>query len=118
MKAMAAKIAAEGESLETSYYLWAQVFQEASDPQIRQNAESHMRLLKAEMDCRALNRLGDEFVNKTGRRATNLMELVREGLLQGVPMDPEGYPYVLDQSGRADVNPRSPIFKERLAQKK
>jgi tetratricopeptide (TPR) repeat protein len=118
MKAMAAKIAAEGESLETSYYLWAQVLQEASDPQIRQNAESHMRLLKAEMDCRELNRLADMFVNQTGRRAGSLQELVQAGLLQGIPMDPEGYPYGLDQGGRAIVNPRSPIYKEKQAQQK
>ena len=39
MKVMAAKIAAEGESPETSYFLWMQVYQTTTDPQVKKNAE-------------------------------------------------------------------------------
>ncbi len=37
MKVMAAKIAADGESLETSYFLWRDIFQTTQDPQIKKN---------------------------------------------------------------------------------
>ena len=46
MKVMAAKIAAEGESPETSYFLWREVYETAKEPQIKKNAEMHLRLVE------------------------------------------------------------------------
>lgn len=50
MKVMAAKISAEGESPETSYFLWLQVYQTTTDPMVKQNAELHLKLMKVELD--------------------------------------------------------------------
>jgi tetratricopeptide (TPR) repeat protein len=117
MKVMAAKIAAEGESLETSYFLWRDVYQTAKEPQIKKNAELHLRLVKVDLDMRQLNRLADEYERRTGRRATKMNELVQAGLLSQLPGDPDGYPYVLGEGGKAELNLNSPMLEEKLMNK-
>jgi tetratricopeptide (TPR) repeat protein len=117
MKVMAAKIAADGESLETSYFLWRDVYQTAREPQIKKNAELHLRLVKVDLDLRELNRLADEYERRTGRRATKMSELVQAGLLSQLPGDPDGYPYVLGQGGKAELNLKSPMLEEKLMNK-
>jgi tetratricopeptide (TPR) repeat protein len=117
MKVMAAKIAADGESLETSYFLWRDVYQTAQEPLIKKNAELHMRLVKVDLDLRELNRLADEYQRRTGRRAAKMSELVQQGLLSQLPADPDGYPYVLGESGKAELNLNSPMLEEKLMNK-
>lgn len=109
MKIMAAKIAAEGESLETSYALWLDIYQSAVDKDIRKNAEEHLRLVKAEMDLRQIDRLADEYEKKTHRRLTGVSDLVDAGLLPGQPRDPAGFPYVLGNAGHAEIHSKSPL---------
>jgi hypothetical protein len=118
MKIMAAKIAAEGESLETSYALWLDIYQTATNKDVRKNAEEHLRLVKMELDLRALNRVADAYEQQTKRRAMRITDLSGAGLLSGQPMDPEGYPYVLGQFGRAEPNPKSPLREDWLRGKK
>jgi hypothetical protein len=118
MKAMAAKIAAEGESLETSYFLWQQIYNTTNDPQLKNNAASHLRLLKVDIDCREINRIADEYEKQTGQRAAKMNELVQAGLLRGIPKDLEGYPYVLDEHGKAELSLDSPLLEEQVQQKR
>jgi hypothetical protein len=118
MKVMAAKIAAEGESPETSYFLWMQVYQTTTDPAVKQNAEIHLKLMQVELDLKEINRLADEFEKQTGRRATRIGELLQAGLLKGIPRDPEGYPYVLGEGGKAELNLDSPMLEQELLDKK
>jgi tetratricopeptide (TPR) repeat protein len=118
MKVMAAKIASEGESPETSYFLWQQVYQSTNDPQVKKNAEEHLRLVKVELDLREISRLADVFEQQTKRRATLMNELIQAGLLKGLPGDPEGYPYVLGDDGKAKLNPNSPLLDKQQAEKK
>jgi len=117
MKVMAAKIAADGESLETSYFLWRDVYQTTKEPQIKKNAELHLRLVKVDLDLRELNRLADEYERRTGRRATKMSELAQAGLLSQWPRDPDGYPYVLGEGGKAELNLNSPMLEEKLMNK-
>lgn len=118
MKIMAAKIAAEGESLETSYALWLNIYQTTTNKDIRKNADDHMRLVKLLMDLRSLDQIGDKYERQTKRRATRIKELADAGLLPEQPVDPEGFPYVLGQGGRAEPNPRSPLRDEWMKEKK
>ena len=117
MKVMAAKISAEGESLETSYFLWRDVYQTAKEPQIKKNAALHLRLVKVDLDLRELNRLADEYERRTGRRATKMSELVQARLLSQMPGDPDGFPYVLGEGGKAELNLKSPMLEEKLMNK-
>lgn len=112
MKIMAAKIAAEGESLETSYALWIEVYRTATSKEILQNAEEHLRLIKAEMDLRELDRLAGEFEQKTRRRAARISDLIDAGFLPGQPQDPDGFPYVIGAGGKAEIHPKSPLHED------
>jgi len=118
MKVMAAKIAAEGESLETSVFLWKQVYDTTTDNMIKDNAASHLKMLTAELECLEIDRLADEFEKQTGRRARRISELVQAGLLKRTPVDPEGYPYVLGEGGKAELNLKSPLLEQQLMNKK
>jgi hypothetical protein len=118
MKSMAAKIAAEGDSLETSYFLWQDVYQTTTDPAIKNNAESHLRSLRVELDLKAINAITDEYERRTRRRPMRMSELVQAGLLKDIPTDLEGFPYVLDEGGKAALDPGSPLAKEKLNDKR
>lgn len=118
MKVMAAKIAGEGESPETSYFLWEQVYNQTKDPKIKQNAADHLVLMKAELDMKEINRLADQYEKQAGHRPTRITDLVQEGLLAGIPRDGDGYAYVLGDDGRAEINPRSPLVEKMKQEKK
>jgi tetratricopeptide (TPR) repeat protein len=118
MKVMAAKIAAEGESLETSYALWLDIYQTTTDKDIRKNAEVHLRLVKAQMDLRNLGLAADEFTKRAGKPARRISDLVQAGLLPGQPLDPAGFPYVIGEDGKAELNPKSPLREDWLKEKK
>jgi hypothetical protein len=114
MKIMAAKIAAEGESLQTSIFLWNEVYQSTKDPQVKENALMHLQLLRAEQDCKQLDALADEFQKRTGRRPARVSELIQAGLLPRVPVDPLGYPYVFGPDGKAVLSLDSPLLEQQL----
>jgi hypothetical protein len=114
MKVMAAKIAAEGESYSTSYFLWRDIYLSSTDPRIKQNAELHLQLLQVKEDCRKIDLLADEYEKRFKRRPERMTELVQAGLLRGVPGDPKGYPYVFDENGKAALNLDSPLLEQQL----
>ena len=118
MKTMAAKIAAEGGSLETSYALWLDVYQTSTNKDMRKNAEDHLRLVQAEMDIREINKTADAYEKGTKHRASRISELVQAGLLSGQPRDPDGFAYVLNDHGVAELNPKSPLREEWLRENK
>jgi tetratricopeptide (TPR) repeat protein len=118
MKIMAARIAAEGESLETSYALWLDIYQTATDRDIRKNADEHLRLVQAEMDIREIDKAADVYEQRTKHRAIRISELAQAGLLTGQPLDPAGFPYILGEQGKAEPNPKSPLREEWLKEKK
>jgi len=119
MKIMAAKIAAEGESLDTSYALWLNIYQTATNREVRKNADDHLQLVKLQMDLRALNQVADAYEQKKKRPAARINDFADAGLLSGqAVVDPTGYPYVLGPSGRAEPNPKSPLREEWMKEKK
>lgn len=114
MKVMAAKIAAEGESLTTSILLWNDVYQTTTDPQLKDNALTHLRLLHVAQDCEQLDELAAEFQKKMGKRPEHMTELLRAGFLQRMPVDPMGFPYVFGPDGKAALNLQSPLVEQQL----
>jgi hypothetical protein len=113
MKILAAKVAEQGESRETSVFLWNELHNSTTDPQIKKNALIHLQLLRSQTDCEHLDAIADEYEKRTGRRPKNLRELIGAGLLPGAPVDPLGHVYVFGADGKAQLNPESPLYKEK-----
>jgi len=114
MKVMAAKIAAEGESFPTSFFLWKDIYDSAADPIVKKNAELHLQLLRVKEDCRQLDLLAKEYEKLNGRKPANMNELVQAGLLRGVPGDPLGFAYVFGEDGKAALGVESPLLEQQL----
>jgi hypothetical protein len=109
MKVLAAKVAEEGRSRGVSMFLWAQIHDSTSDPLIRKNALNHLQTLRAEEDREHLDELVQQFVQRFRRTPQTVQELVSAGLLPGIPVDPQGYPYVLGPDGKSRLHPKSPL---------
>jgi tetratricopeptide (TPR) repeat protein len=112
MRAMAAKVAAEGESFETSMFLWRDVYQTAIDPDTKKGALTHLQLLRARQDCKQLDSLDEAYAKRFGHPPGDLNQLVQSGMLNATPVDPLGFAYLLDAQGKAQLNPRSPLVEK------
>ena len=42
---------------------------------------------------------------------SKIADLVDAGMLRGLPVDPEGFPYVIGTTHHAELNPNSPLLK-------
>ncbi|HEX4380151.1 MAG TPA: hypothetical protein VH022_08970 [Candidatus Acidoferrum sp.] len=113
MKVLAAKVSEQGDNTETSEFLWNEIYTSSTDPQMKENAATHLQLLRSDADCKAIDGLSAEFEKRNSRRAASIQELVSAGLLKGVPADPVGYAYKLDDEGKAQLNPESPLAKKK-----
>jgi hypothetical protein len=113
MKVLAARILEQGETRATSVFLWNEIYQSASDPSIKNNARIHLQLIQAETDSEHLNALAAEYENRTGCHPKNMRDLINAGLLPRAAVDPLGFVYVFDEQGQAQLNPASPLFRER-----
>jgi hypothetical protein len=112
MKVMAARIAAEGESFETSAFLWRDIYQTSTDLEMKKTALAHLQLLSAHEDCRRLDLLNDEYERRFGHRAAKISQLVQSGLLREAPADSQGFAYVIGEDGKAQLNLKSPLFEK------
>ena len=114
MKVMAAKVAAEGESIDTSFFLWKDIYNSTADPSVKKNALLHLQLLKVKEDFKQLNALADEYAKRFGERPARMSELVQAGMLQGIPADPLGFAYVFGEDGKTELNLDSPLLEQQL----
>jgi tetratricopeptide (TPR) repeat protein len=113
MKVLAAKVSEQGDNSETSAFLWNDIYTTTTDPQMKENAATHLQLLKSDEDCKAIDAVSTEFEKKNSRKPYSIQELVSAGMLKGVPADPTGHSYVLDGDGKAQLDPQSPLAKKK-----
>ena len=109
MKVMAAVILQKGGDLQTSRFLWSEVYRSAESPLIRQNALDHLQSLKATDDIEELEKRVSLFRDKTGRSPQSFSELAAQGILKGIPADPLGFPYRIQSDGKVGLDPKSKI---------
>jgi hypothetical protein len=109
LKVTAARIAQLGRSFETSRIIWAEIYESTKDPSIRKKALEQLHGLKALEDESHLDDLAQEFRKKFGRDPASTSEMRAAGLLEGIPADPAGYPYVFGPDGKARLHPESPV---------
>jgi len=114
MRVMAAKVSAEGESFETSAFLWRDIYESTADPSVKKNALLNLQLVKAKEECKNLDALADAYAKRFGQRPARMSEMVQAGLLRGIPGDPLGYAYVFGEDGKAELNLESPLLEQQL----
>lgn len=117
MKVMAARVAENGESLETSRLVWAELYNSTKDQSVRQRALFHVQALDAQMALKKLNESSEQYWKKFGRFPTSIQELRDTGFVQGDLKDPAGYPYVIGPNGVPQLDPHSPVPVESNQQK-
>lgn len=99
LKALAGTVAAKGGDLETSRFLWSEIYRHAETDEIRSNAEYHLAALTAKEQIGQLNNLLEIYKQKSGYDAHSFNDLVAIGMLRGLPLDPSGVPYVVGSDG-------------------
>jgi len=105
----AAHVAEKGGSLETSRMIWSEIYESNKDPKIRERALETLQGLKAEQDEMELDELAAEYEKRFGRSPASMSDLRSASLLNGIPVDPLGYPYVFGPDGKAALNPDSSV---------
>ena len=109
MKVMAAAILQKAGSRDTSRFLWTEIYNSSEDATIRENARVHLETLKALDDKEELERRARLFHERTGRWPQSFSEMMAQGFLEGMPADPQGFPYQLQAEGKVSLNPQSPV---------
>jgi tetratricopeptide (TPR) repeat protein len=99
MKVMAARMAERGDDPATALELWKAVYENNKDTNIRDTALKHIVSLQADADVEELSRRVDTYRQRTGSMPSDWKDLIRAGLLQGIPRDPTGAPYKLMPDG-------------------
>lgn len=111
MRSLAAVTLTEGGDRSRSRLLWQQLLETADNDWMRQNAERRLVQLDALDDIDLLEARLGEFRSRFGRHAGSWEELIKAGLLGGVPVDPTGTPYVIDPfGGDVTVSRESPLY--------
>lgn len=109
MKLMAARIAENGGSIETSRLIFSELYESTKDPNVRKEVLKQLRSLKAQEDEMHLDDLIEQYRKRLGRNPVSMKDLVTAGLLRGFPVDPLGFPYVIGADGESRLNPDSSI---------
>ena len=100
LKILAAQMAEHGGDLETARMMWTVTYQTTHDKEIRANAAAHLLALQADQEVTELERLIENYLQKTGRLPASFAEMAEAGYLRGVPADPLGNPYILTTDGQ------------------
>ena len=79
----------------SSLKYWAEIHDTADSDYVRQVSWMHVHDLRIEVDLEDLNALVQGYRESRGAPPADLGDLVRAGLLDSVPLDPEGNPYRL-----------------------
>ena len=103
MKTMAALMHAKAGDTSTARYLWARIYEETEDKNIKQNAYMRLACLTVDEEVPQLENLISQYHQRTGRLPASWREMIAAGFLKSPPFDPAGQMYVLKPEGRVEV---------------
>ena len=111
LQPLAASVLAEGGDQLAARALWTRMAQTGEQEWMRQTARTRLQQLDAEGVVGQLQPIVNSFYDKANRFPTGWDEMIRAGLVRGVPLDPTGVPYTLDPvSGAVDVAKDSSLY--------
>jgi len=97
---LASRMLTEAREPEAALALLETITRQENDPVRRSVLERRVREVTVERDLRALERAVERYREKAGVAPENLSALVKEGILEGIPPEPNGGSYVIDRGGR------------------
>jgi hypothetical protein len=112
LKLMAARVADKGGSIETSRMIWSELYESTKDPRVRKNTFEKLRGLKAQEDKMHLDELAEDYRKRFGHPPASTKEMRDAGILNGIPLDPDGIPYRIGPDGKSRLDPRSTVVIE------
>jgi tetratricopeptide (TPR) repeat protein len=107
IKMMAARVAQTGGSIQTSQMIWGQIYDSTKDPSVKKRAYEQLQGLRAQEDLIQLGNISEEYKQHVGHYPASEEELRAAGYLEGIPVDPAGFPYEIAPDGKAHLNPRT-----------
>ena len=112
LRPMAADLLAKGGDRESSRRMWRQMFEQAEEGIIRENARVRLQILDS-LDVRdQLAAAVAEFERRHGRRPARLDELMVDGAWHGPIVDVAGYAFGYDPgTGRVSISEQSPMWR-------
>ena len=103
MGVMAAVMAQHSGEVATARYLWEHIYESTQDKSIKQNAVKHLAALQVDEEVGYLEALVRQYRENTGRMPSSWFQMISEGYLKRLPVDPLGKPYRLTSEGRVEV---------------
>jgi tetratricopeptide (TPR) repeat protein len=92
--------------------LWQEVYDTAERPSIKQTAYQHVHNLRVLIDLEKLQNAISAYQQKYQRNPSSLNQLVTEGILTGIPSDPDGEPYEYDpKTGKVRYSKELEVYK-------
>lgn len=103
LKILAAQMAEHAEDYDTARMLWTATYESSKESNIRQNALEHLRSIRVDEDVTHLQQAVSRFAQQNGRLPTSIWELAAAEHLRGIPVDPDGNPYLVSFDGQVQV---------------
>jgi len=113
---LASRMLSEAREPESALRMLEPIVLQESDPARRVVLERRVREVTVERDLQALERAVERYREKTGTIPADLSALVRDGVLEAIPPEPNGGSYVLESGGRVRsdrVSQRLRVFQSR-----
>jgi len=89
--------------------IWSEVYETTQDEQVKKRALEALKGLKAQSDEMQLDQLSDDYHDRFGRYPQSTRELVEAAIIKGIPLDPDGFPYVFGANGKSQLDPKSTV---------
>jgi tetratricopeptide (TPR) repeat protein len=103
MKVMAAEMAQHAGETGFAQEIWRRLYESSQDAMVKDNARQHLAALSIEKEIDDLNQRVDIFRQRTGHLPLSWYDLIRAGLLRGIPVDPLHNPLKLMPDGTIQV---------------
>ncbi len=106
---LAAVTLTAGGDARSARLLWRQL-RESEAEWLRQIAVFRLRQLDAVDEAARLEQAVNAYARRFGSAPSSWQQMMRAGMLRGVPLDPAGHPYRLDPQGDVTVDRQSPLW--------
>ena len=110
LRPLAAVTLAQGGNRATARTLWTEITRNTDADWLRNQATFRLNQLDAMDGIDLMERVVQEYRARTGMWPRSWLDLIRAGLLRGIPIDPASQPMRLDpETGKVTLDPASPL---------